>query len=206
MCNISLDGGAKAARQAATETRATEERRQVDISDGRNRIDTTFRQFDDGFYGAREKAYSDYYMPQLGEQYDTALKELTFALSDAGLLSSSVAAQRTGDLERDYARRRQEITSSAKGVADQARGDVESARSELVQQLSATGDSQAAGNSAVSRAATLAAQPAFSPLAQVFQNTVAGIGAAQAAQGQRTTRRVNPLYTTSGAGSGRVVA
>jgi hypothetical protein len=205
MCGLKLDGGAKAARQAAAETRAAEDTRQVEVNDGRARIDSTFSRFDDGFYAGRERAYSDYYTPQLDEQYNDALKSLTFALADAGLLNSSVAAGRTGDLERDYARRRQEITSNAKGLANQTRGDVETARGELVQQLSATGDAQGVGNSAVSRAATLAAQPSFSPLAQVFQNTVAGIGAAQAAQGAGTTRRGTSMFSTTGAGSGRVV-
>ena len=53
----------------------------------------------------------------------------------------------------------------------------------------------------------LASQPTFSPVAQAFQNTAAGIGAARNAREAALLRdRLAPTYGAAGSkGSGRVV-
>jgi hypothetical protein len=227
MCNLNLGGGGAQKQAAQAQARAAQEQtaiaqeqrnaeaeRQRQIAQGRDRINSTFDStFTPDFFTGRQNAYINYYTPQLTEQYNDALRGLSFALADAGLLSSSVASTRLGDLERDYGRRRTELASSAQGYAADTRNQVEGARSDLIQQMAGVGDANAAANAAVSRASALNTNFGannFSPLAQLFQNVTAGIGAGQQAQ-QRVAalaarQPVTPrLFGAGGVGSGRVV-
>jgi len=171
----------KGVQQQAEVARQSEVARQADTRGAIGRVDETFRQFDDPFFAGREQAYSNYAMPQVSDQYDTARKNLIFALADGGLTRSSVGAQRLGDLERDYSLRRQDVADQARGYGQQARTDVESARSGLVSQANSVGDAAASGNAALNEANRLTAAPSFSPLGALFQNVTAGIGVSRAA-------------------------
>ena len=213
MCStFGLDGGAKklarAQTQIATDSRVAEDNRQQRVNDGVAQIDQTFGQFNDQFYDGRRQAFQTYAAPQLDEQYADARKNLVFALSGAGIRDSSVGATRLGELERDYARRRVEIADQAQGYAQQARSDVEGARSGLVQQVNSTGDAAGASNAAIAQARSLSVAPSFSPLGQVFQNVTAGIANGRAASEDAAyeSRRAGArLYSPGAGGSGRVV-
>lgn len=194
------DGGAAAA------ARAREEARQAAIRDGMSRIDSAFTQFNDDFYNARNKAYVDYAMPQLDDQWTKAQQELTYALSRNGLLNSSAGAEKMADARRDYDRQKQGIGATGINYANQARGDVERNRSDLVAQLNATADPTSAAQAAANRASSLSATPGFQPLGLLFQNVAANIGS------QIETKRANDvanavaLYATGNRGSGRIVS
>ena len=88
------DGG------AAERRRQAELERQAKIDEGKTYIDDTFAQFDDEFYDQQTKNYLDFATPQLTDQFNQAAKNLTLQLADAGLLNSSVAAEKRGALNK----------------------------------------------------------------------------------------------------------
>jgi hypothetical protein len=161
--------------------------------------------FDDTFYKGREQAYLDYANPQLEQQYGDATKQLTFALSRNGLLDSSVRAQRSADLTRDYDTQRQGIASKALDYSNQARNQVEQSRQGLVQTLNATGDAQGAAQSAITEASNLSQPPAFDPLSNLFLNATQGL-ATQADLERRGEAKFNTGLFNRGKSSSTVVS
>jgi hypothetical protein len=191
----------------AGEARAREEARQASIRAGMSRIDEAFNAFNDDFFEGRRKAYVDYALPQLDEQWADAQQELTYALQRGSLLNSSAGAEKLADARRDYDRQKQAIEATGMDYSNQARGDVERNRSDIIAQLNATADPSAAAQAAANRAAMLSASPAFQPLGQLFQNITANIGAQlEAKRAHDTVNRISLYGVPSGRGSGRVVA
>lgn len=202
MCNPG-----RAAANAATDARAAEDARQQRTTEAIGRVNDTFGAFDQSFYDKRAQDFTDYATPEMNRQYGDARRDLVFALSRAGLTNSSVAATRLADLERDYGTRKQEVVDQARGYSQQARADVEQARSNLIGQAQATADSSVAANSALNEANRLRVAPSFSPIGMLFANTAAGIGAARnandaeairaASGGTRLFQNTNSSYTVN---------
>lgn len=132
--------------------------------------------FNDAFFDKRKQAYIDYADPQLEQQYGDAQKELTYALARAGLLDSSVRAEKTGELQRQYDLNKQQIADQGLSYSTDARNNVEKARGDLVATLNATGDAEGAANSALARSSALSAPQAFSPLTQLFADFTNTLG------------------------------
>lgn len=153
---------------AAAEARAAEAARQARITQGMSDIDQNFSQFDDTFYDTRKSAYTDYYNPQVDNQYEDARRKLVLALGRSGALQGSAGRNKLADLTEDYQMQRTAISDAANSYASSVRGDVERNRSELVSQLNASADPAAAASSAAARAAQLNTAAAFSPLADLF--------------------------------------
>ena len=167
------NSGAKEARMA----RAEEAARQARIREGTQRVGTIFDgNFNDQFFDGRRQAYVDYATPQVEDQFADAQKQLTFALARGGNLNSSVRGEKAADLQKRFDLTKQEVTDKGLSYANEARSNVEGARSELIGMLNATGDAEGAANSAVSRASTLSQPAAFSPLTQLFGDFTAGLG------------------------------
>lgn len=206
--NLLGGGSGRAASQEAQMQRQAEEQRQARVREAIGAIDSTFAQFDDSFFGNRERAYVDFAMPQAADQYDRARRDLIAALANSGLTRSSVGAQRLTDLDRDYAMRRSEIADSGRTFAQEQRAGVQQARSGLISQANSIGDATAAANSATAEASRLTAAPAFSPLGALFQNVGAGIGVARRAREAEDVRgqiSAGARLFNSPAGAGRVV-
>ncbi len=178
----------------AAEARAREEQRQARIATGMGRITDTFNQFDDKFYDTRRAQYLDYAMPQYEDQYTKAKKALVYALDSKRLLNSSEGASKFKDFETEAERQRRAIQDQGLQLSNQARGDVERGRSDLVNQLNATADPTAAANAALARAGVLGAQPTFSPLVGLFQNVSASLADRRLTQDRSDNR---PHYGSS---------
>jgi uncharacterized phage infection (PIP) family protein YhgE len=200
-----MGGGGAAKRVAGEQARADAERANQ-IQQGQARINQNFAGFDDNFFQGRQQAFIDNAMPQLDQQFQDARRNLIYRLADTGTIRSSVAGTRLGDLERQYSERKLQLADEARGFATQNRADLEGVRGNLMSSLVASGDAALAGQQAAQQAQVLAAQPTFSPLAQVFQNVGSGIGTSVAARDAGAIRdRYTPLYQKTGSGSGRVV-
>lgn len=199
MCTSSGDDG-------SAELRKREEERQARIKQGMASIDSTFSQFDDPFFDRRKQAYISYAMPQVEDQYNNALTTLTSALARSGLMQSSVAARKSGDLSKQYSLQRQNVVDQGLDAATSARRDLENSRSALVTDLYATADPAAAAASAQARAKIATQQPSYSPLGMLFQNAASGL--ADYSEGRMYNRAFaapsNYNYS-SGSGSGRNV-
>lgn len=165
MCFSSSDGG------AAARARAEEEARQGRIKAGTAAINEKFGQFDDSFYNKRKQDYVNFATPDAQRQYKDAKGSILYGLARGGNLASSERARQLGvvDRERDAATMR--IADKGAEYANQARSQVESNRTDLINQVNATGDATLAANQAMSRSATLRPSPAFEGLGSLFENS-----------------------------------
>lgn len=202
-------GGGGGSSRAADLAAQQEAERQARIREGLARVDHMFRRFDDGFYGQREGAFLDYATPQLDRQFQDAREALIYALADAGTLTSSPAASRLSDLERQYSENKLRVADEARAYVSGLRSDVENARQNVTQNVLASADVGLAEQLAGRQAQALSVAPTFSPLAQLFANVTAGLGAARNANEAAAIRErlPPPLFDTGTrrTGSGRVV-
>jgi hypothetical protein len=197
------DNSAQIARQA-------EERRQADIKAGTEQVNDVFAQFDDDYFSGVQKASNEYYLPGVDNQYEDARRKLVLNLGGAGTLNGSAGARKLGALDEDYAKKKADYANQGVTLAQQYRGDVESNRMDILNQLSASANPSAAAAAANARAQSLTAPPAFSPIGNLFgdlaqygANNLA-IEATGRGPGFNTGLFNNPAR--SGAGSSRVVA
>lgn len=171
-----MGGGGKGSK-ASAQARADEQARQERIRQGTERVGNIFDgQFNDQFFDKRRQAYLDYATPQLQDQYGKTQEELTYALARGGNLNSSARGEKTAELQKKFDLTQQEIADKALSQANEARGQVEGARSDLVSMLNATGDAEGAANSATARATALSQPAAFSPLSGLFADFTSGLG------------------------------
>src|ERR1041385_4495980 len=80
-----------------------EKQRQQAIDTGLGRINNVFGQFDPQFYQQRAQAYTNFAMPQLGQQYRQTRNQIGFNLANRNLTGSSTAVQQWSDLARSTA-------------------------------------------------------------------------------------------------------
>lgn len=172
MGDSSKSGGGEA--EAA---RADEAARQKAIREGTTRVNSIFdSQFNDDFFTGRRNAYLNYAGPQVDDQYGDATKKLTFSLARSGLLDSSVRGQKVGELQKTYDLTRQQVGDQALASEGDARNSIEDARANLISTLNATGDTQGAVNSAMTRASVLSKPAAYSPLTNLFADFTSTLG------------------------------
>ncbi len=196
-------GGGKEADRYAQEQRAAEQARQARIKTGVAELDRQFAGFDDAFYNKQRDAYMRFAMPQVNQQYDDAFRGLTYALSRQGIKQSSEGARRFGNLSGDFDVARQGVVNQADQAVKGARRDIEGARSNLVADLYATGDPQAAASSAARQAIYLAQPLPVSPIGQLFTTALQGLGQYQ--QGYNDQQAYNQAQSSYGYNSGRNV-
>lgn len=164
----------KAEAEAA---RKKEAERQAAIKTGMESINNQFAGFGDDFYGGRRSAILDYYQPQLDDQMKKARDALTFAFARAGTLNSTMAADRTADLTKQYDLQKAGLVSNAEGDAANLRNSVANQKSSLIGQLNATGDANQVANDALAATQQIYAQrPNYSPLGDIFGGIAGGIG------------------------------
>lgn len=154
-----------------------EAQRQARISAGTDAINSTFdKQFTPDFYAKQAKGYEDYAMPQLRDQYANQQKQLTYNLARTGNLDSSGRASQEADLSKALQSNEQQVAATGQNMANQSRGAVETARTNLVNSLNATGNAEGAANNAATQATALAAQPAYSPIGDMFSTFTGALG------------------------------
>lgn len=176
-------GGDGGAGDIAKAQRSDELARQARIKSGMARINSIFDDprtgFNSAFYDKIRQGYLDYALPQVDKAYGTAKNSMIYALDRSGLLGSSAAIDKNAELSREFDQNRIDIQNKGFDVANNARRNVEDARSSIVAQLNATGDSQAAANAAMRQSQALNAPQGYSPLGQLFvnfTNTLSQIG------------------------------
>lgn len=174
-----MGGGGGGGDDYAAQRRQEEQERQARIQQGMGYIDNSFAQFNDDYYSGRSQAYQDYYLPQVDRQFEDARKSIAYDLSRAGNLRSTAANEAYADLDRQLLEQRGAIIDRAQAEADAERNRILSERNSLVSQLQGSADPDAAQSSAMASANMFAnAQPAYSPLANIFvplTNTVANV-------------------------------
>lgn len=181
MCKPEVDGSSLVyQQQQAAQARAAEEARAAAIRQGEAAVNEQFGRFDDTFYAKRGEDYLGYYQPQLDEQYQDALANLTFALSRAGTTGSSIAGDAMGDLQKRRERELAALASSSSADTSSLQARIAAEKSNLISQLNATGNAEAASNQALTRSQQLYSEtPQRVPLGDLFSGLGSSIGAYQ---------------------------
>jgi hypothetical protein len=208
MCFSALFGGGDdSAQQIADQQRQDEVDRENKIKAGMASIDSAFSGFNDAYYKKRYNDYMAYATPQIDQQQSDARKQLIYALSRTGNLDSSAANDESSKLTQTGDQARLDAANAALNSENDLRSQVENTRSNLVSELNATGDADAASASALRQVQNLNQPAGFSPLANAFvgiMNTIAGIGS-RAANSYSGFAGGSPVLFSSGGGSSRVV-
>lgn len=163
-------GGSPPRDNSAEVSRQAEEARQRRIAQGRSVIDQEFQPFNDDFFNQYKDDYLDYYDPQLEKQYGDANRQLTLNLARQGVLASTHANRRTGDLQEYYDAQRTGITNRALNAANELRSNVDLRKSQLYSDNRAAADPGNAASMAASAAQSLQPSMPTSPLANAFSD------------------------------------
>lgn len=125
----------------------------------------------------RRQAFLDFHLPQLQAQFNDARDQLTFALSRAGILNSTAAGERQGDLTERFGVQQGIVRSRADDDIQGVRANLADTKAALEAQLRATGDASAVTNDAINRAMLVRnSRPVLSPVADAFGALLTGIG------------------------------
>lgn len=161
-----------------------ERERQARIAAGLEAVNEQFAGFDDSYFKRIEKDALDYYTPQLDDQFRKTRRNLVLDLDRRGNLNSSAGIRRLRELDEARNENAAQIGNRALDLANRQRGQIEGARSDILNQVYAGADPAGAGSLAAQRVASLEATPAFGPIGDLFSNfanfTANGIRAEQA--------------------------
>jgi hypothetical protein len=168
--------------------------------------------FGPDFYNAYKQKILDYYDPQEAKQYAEAGRDLTYNLARAGTLTSSVAADKQGELAYQDALAKAQIVNSANNQTGQLQSQIQANKESLINQLYATEDPTLTANLAQSSAnASQLKDPLLTPMAafispaatavgSAFQNATSQFGLYPGQQGYGQQGAVPPPATGTGAG------
>jgi len=128
----------------------------------------TFKGYQPEFYQAREKAYTDFALPQLADQYQSARDNTLFGLSNVGLTGSTVDDKAKYKLEKAMNTGRQGIADESINQGNQLRNAIEQSRQQAIQQLYQTGDPTQALKTAINTSSIAERPSGFASLANGF--------------------------------------
>lgn len=120
----------EAAAQLA-QSQAVEAARQGKIATNSASIDDAFSQFNDDYYKKAADNVTNYYTPQLDQQFTDAQRKTALDLAEHGQSDSSIAARKAGELKTMYDTQLQQIQSKSQDAANQAKTDVSTQKGNL---------------------------------------------------------------------------
>lgn len=156
----------------------------------------TFKGYQPEFYQAREKAYTDFALPQLADQYQSARDNTTFGLSNVGLSGSSVGEKARFKLEKAMSTGRQNVAEEGINQSNKLRDQVEQSRQQAIQQLYQTGDPTQALKTAINTSASFERPGGFNQVANGFGDVMNQFYIQKLLQGynQPVSGNSNPTY------------
>jgi len=192
------DGGAAESRQMEID-------RQDRIKKGISAVNDAFKGFDNNFYADQRTKYQAWARPQVAKQYNTSFDELKYGMARTGNQSSSAGAKAKGNLAYDLNMANQQIENNARDYEQKSRQTVEMARGDLIGQAVSTTDPTAAANSSLSRATSMSAGPAYTPVGALFQAASPIVVNNMRMQQYQNGFNQNPYPNSGSKGSGKVV-
>ena len=118
-------------------------------------------------------------------------------LARSGNLDASTGARQLGDLEEALGTEQGRIADRSRGIALNAKGDIESSRAALIQNLAATADPFAAANAANASAAALTQTQQFEPIGDLFGGFLDNVTPQIVAAGRGFNNPVSRLFPGS---------
>lgn len=192
--------------QQAAEARAKEEQRKARLEKGQTAIDDLFgdKSFGNEFYDKYTNANLNYALPQLGDQYEKAKKNLTFDLARAGTLRSTMAGEAQGDIESQKAVNEAGIRAKADSDTGALRTNIGQQKQTAIGQLYSTEDPDVAANTALHMVQNAQLQqPNLTPLGELFKPLIIGaMGGFSGYNDQQNFNRGMQPRSPTGGGSG----
>jgi hypothetical protein len=133
-------------------------------------INNAFAGFNQPFYSGVGKAYSNWALPQVGQQYGQAKNQLLDRLAGQGIMNSSAAGQAQNALGGALTQAEQQVGNNALGQEQQLQQQVGQEKSNLYAQAQSATNPSALGQQALETAASTSAPSTFAPLGQLFTN------------------------------------
>ena len=161
-------GGSPPHDNSAELARQQEEERKARIQQGQQAIDQNFAVFTPDYFNKYQQDYLGYYNPQIDEKYKDAQQDLRYNTARAGILDSSGGQKLAGKLGQAYTDQRRAVESDALDATNKVRQSVESNKSDLYSQNTASADPSLAAISAAGRAGSLQTTPSYSPVGDLF--------------------------------------
>jgi hypothetical protein len=195
------DNSAEIARQQEAD-------RQARIAQGQSAIDQQFANYNDNFYNDYQKKNTDYYDPQLNDQFTDANKRLILQLAQTGNLNAKVGIDQQAELKKFYDRQKLAVTNNALEATNKLRSTIDGKKSQLYADNRASADPASAGAAAASAAQYVQPTAPSSPLANVFGDFFSNLGnnaAIRNAQVLSQGTGVRNFSSKSGGGSTRVI-
>lgn len=172
-------------------------------------VNSAFSQFDPSYFQNYQNAYTNYYQPQIQDQYHTAKDQLTAALSGAGTLESTVGADALANLARRSTDQTAQIAAQGAAASQSLQQNVAQQRASLLGQANASTDPSQIASNAQAATTALQAPTTFAPLGNVFSDLLGpvtsaarGTASAAGAQGVPIAQPVTPNAYTAGSNPG----
>lgn len=172
MCFGGDNKSAGIAAQQDAQMKADEAARQEKIKAGQLKIDEAFGQYGDPYYQNYQKTYTDFYRPQIDDQYKEARGKLIASLAGRGVLDSSIGANALARVEKQRADTEGTVANQAVDAANQLRGQVEQTKTNLYNLNRSAADPEGIAARATGEATAIAAPSTFSPLQNVFASAI----------------------------------
>jgi hypothetical protein len=138
---------------------------------------TSTSPFGPDFYNKYNQSILDYYLPQEGQQYNTARSSLSYSLARAGQLNSSVAGMDVANLSNQDAINRAQIASGADTQTAGLRSTIQQDEQSALNQLYSTEDPSVAANTAQNMVANASlTKPLLNPAQALFTPITVGVG------------------------------
>jgi len=167
------DNSAAIAAQQDAQMKADEAARQDKIKAGQSKIDEAFGQFNDPYFTGYQQTYTDYYRPQIADQYKEARGKLIAALAGRGVLNSSIGGNALARVEKQRADAEGAVANQAVDATNNLKGQVEQTKTNLYNLNRSAADPEGIAARATGEATAIAAPQALSPLGQVFASSIA---------------------------------
>jgi len=202
---------ARRQREQAEAQRREQERkereRQQRIQSNIGSVNSSFDQFGDDFFSERGQEVTDFFTPQLDEQFADANRKLQLGLASRGLLDSSVAADKFGDLQERFDDEQRSIAEKALAREAATRAEVEQQRGNLIGQAEAGAGLESINSQLKGIQTNLRAPQTFDPLGQIFGDiafSLAG-GALQAQEANRFRKLSGPSAGGASSAKSKIV-
>jgi gas vesicle protein len=195
-----------AATAEANRVREAEQRRQSNILQGQQEISSVFGQFNDDFFNNRAKSYMDFALPQLDTQYQDTLRNLTASLARSGNLNSSLRGETFAKAQREYDTQKLSLADRGQQFANDARGAIERARSELFSTNASLADPGSIRTLAEQRAQSAVPGQTFTPLANMLTDLASTVGTTSKPATSKAAQGVSLFGGSASSGAGRLVS
>lgn len=131
-------------------------------------ITGAFAGFNPQYYQGIQNAYTNYALPQLQQQYQTANNQLGYKLAGQGITNSSAAQQAQNALGQSMNQNETQLGNQAVQAAQQQQQTVQGQENNLFGQAQTASDPGALAQQAISEAGSISTPSTFAPLGQLF--------------------------------------